>query len=61
MLSKIKAKYKSKKENFALIFIIILTICFASYFNFTQKKIKKNYKELLNNIFFKKTVNHFFW
>ncbi len=60
MLSKIKAKYKNKKENFALIFIIILTICFASYFNFTQKKIKNNYNELLNNIFFKKTANHFF-
>ena len=60
MLSKIKAKYKSNKENFALIFIIILTICFASYYNVTQQKIKNNYNELLNNIFFKKTANHFF-
>ncbi len=60
MLSKIKAKYKNKKENFALIFIIILTIFFASYYNFTQQKIKNNYNELLNNIFFKKTANHFF-
>ncbi len=60
MLSKIKTKYKNKKENLTLIFIIILTISFVSYYNFTQQKIQNNYNELLNNIFFKKTANHFF-
>ena len=54
-----KIKIKNKNEIIALIFLLILTVTATSYYNFTQKKIKNNYNEIINNIYFKKTVNHF--
>ena len=64
MLNKIKFKFKikikNKNEILALVFLIIITISFTSYYNYTKKKIKSNYNEIINNIYFKKTTNHFF-
>ena len=54
-----KIKIKNKNEILALIFLLILTITATSYYNFTQKKIKNNYNEIINNIYFKKTANYF--
>ena len=54
-----KIKIKNKNEIIALIFLLILTITATSYYNFTQKEIKNNYNEIINNIYFKKTANHF--
>ena len=59
MFNKIKIKIKNKNEIFALIFLILVTIIFTSYFNFSQKKIRDNYNNIINNIYFKKTTNHF--
>jgi murein DD-endopeptidase MepM/ murein hydrolase activator NlpD len=59
MLKSFKFKIKNRNEIFALSFLIIITISFTSYYNFTKKKINNNYKEIINNIYFKKTVNHF--
>ncbi len=59
MINKIKIKIKNKNEIIALVFLIVLTVTFTSYYNFTKKKIENNYNEIINNIFFKKTVNHF--
>ena len=56
MLSKIKIK--NKKEIIALIFLLVSTIIFTSYYNITKKKIESNYNEIINNIYFKKTTNH---
>ena len=39
--------------------MIIITVSFTSYYNFTKSKINNSYKEIINNIYFKKTVNHF--
>ena len=58
MLSKIKIK--NKNEIIALVFLIILTATFTSYYNFTKNKIKDNYNSIINNIYFKKTTKHFF-
>ena len=52
MLSKIKIK--NKNEIIALVFLIILTATFTSYYNFTKNKIKDNYNSIINNIYFKK-------
>ena len=60
MLNKFKIKIKNKNEIFALSLLIITTIAFTTYYNFTKQKINNNYKEVINNIYFKKTVNHFF-
>ena len=59
MINKIKIKIKNKNEIIALVFLIVLTVTFTSYYNFTKKKIENNYNEVINNIFFKKTANHF--
>jgi len=59
MLSKFKIKIKNKNEIFALTILIIITICFTSYYNYTQKKIQYNFNDTINNIYFKKTTNHF--
>ena len=59
MLKYFKFKFKNRNEIFALSLLIIITISFTSYYNFTKKKINNNYKEIINNIYFKKTANHF--
>ena len=56
---KLKSKIKNKNEILALAFLLILTITFTSYYNFTKEKIKYNYIEIINNIYFKKTTNYF--
>ena len=60
MIKKINIKFKIKNEIIALIILIILTSIFTIYHNQTQKKINDNYKKIIENFYFKKTVNHFF-
>ena len=59
MINKIKIKIKNKNEIIALILLIIITIISTSYYNYTKAKIENNYKNIINNVYFKKTVNHF--
>ena len=59
MFGKFKHKIKNKNEILALTFLIIITIISTSYYNYSQKIIKDNYSDTINNIYFKKTVNHF--
>ena len=59
MLNKIRNKIKNKNKILALSILIIATVFFTSYYNYTKEKINKNYKEIINNIYFKKTANHF--
>ena len=60
MINKFKIKIKNKNEIFALSLLIIISITFTTFYNFTKKKINNNYKEVINNIYFKKTANHLF-
>ena len=59
MIKKFKIKIKNKSEIFALTLLLLITIISTTYYNYTKNKIAKNYKEIINNIYFKKTVNHF--
>ena len=59
MFSKFKLKIKNKNEILALAFLVILTIIFTSYYNYTKKKNQYNYIEIINNVYFKKTTNYF--
>tara|TARA_Y100001970_G_scaffold222384_1_gene273492 strand:+ start:263 stop:1555 length:1293 start_codon:yes stop_codon:yes gene_type:complete len=58
MFSKIKSKLKKSSEIVALTIVIFITVIFTSYYNFTKKDILKNYKNIINNIYFKKTSVH---
>ena len=53
-------KIKINNEIFALSFLIIVTIIFTSYYNFTKTKITNNYKDIVHNLYFKKSLNYFF-
>ena len=60
MLNQIKNKLKKNTEILALSLLIIITIISTSYYNQSKKKIQNNYKSTINNIYFKKTINHLF-
>ena len=60
MLSKIKTKLKNQTEIVALSLLILITIISTTYYNSNKKKIYNNYKNTINNIYLKKTLNHIF-
>ena len=53
-------KIKKNSEIFSLGALILITVIFTTYYNFTKSKITNNYKEILNNLYFKKSLNNFF-
>ena len=53
-------KIKINNEIFSLGLLIVITIIFTSYYNFTKLKITNNYKDIVNNLYFKKSLNYFF-
>ena len=57
MIKKIKLILKKNLEIVALGLLIAITITFTSYYNYNKKKIFNNYSNLLDNIYFKKSVN----
>ena len=57
MLKKIKLKIKKNLEIFALGLLIAITISFTSYYNYNKRNIFSNYSNLLDNVYFKKSVN----
>ena len=57
MLKKIKVRLKKNLEIFALGLLILITITFTSYYNYNKKNIFKNYSNLLDNIYFKKSFS----
>ena len=59
-INKIKLKLKKNTEIAALSLLVIITIISTSYYNYVKKEIYDNYKSTINNIYLKKTLNHFF-
>ena len=55
-----KLKFKIQNEIVALLALIIITTVLTLYYNFTKEKINSDYKQIIENIYFKKTINHFF-
>ncbi len=60
MLNIIKKKLKKNTEIAALALLLFITIISTTYYNHNKKKIYNNYKNIINNIYLKKTVNHIF-
>ncbi|MBD1144458.1 peptidoglycan DD-metalloendopeptidase family protein [Pelagibacterales bacterium SAG-MED37] len=60
MLKKIKIKIKKNLEIFSLILVLIITASFTSYYNYNKLKIINSYEDLLDNVYFKKSINHLF-
>ncbi len=59
MLKKLRLNFKVKKEVLVLIALLFLTVIFTTHHNQKQNQIKKNYNNLINNLYFKKTSKHF--
>ena len=60
MLNKLKKKLNNNTEIIALGLLIITTVLSTTYYNFNKKKIFNNYKNIINNVYFKKTVSNIF-
>ena len=60
MLQKFKTKFTRNLEITILGFLIFLTIISTSYYNYDKKKIISNYKDTINNVYLKKTIDHIF-
>ena len=68
MLEKLKLKknlgilllIKRNTEIVALGILLLVTIISTTYYNNSKKKIYFNYKDILNNVYLKKTINHLF-
>ena len=60
MLNKYKKKILKNPEIIALIILTLITIISTTYYNHSKKKIYNNYKEAIDNIYLKKTINYFF-
>ncbi len=60
MLNKIKSKLKKETEIVALSLLILITIISTTYYNYNKQKIYKNYKNLIANVYLKKTLEHLF-
>ena len=59
MLNKIKQQIKRNNEIVALAILVLIAIISTSYFSFNKNKIHTNYKNILNNVYLKKTVYYF--
>ena len=60
MLLKIKTTIKKNTEIFALFVLIIITIISTNYYNYNKNKILNEYKNLINNVYVKKSVDSLF-
>ena len=60
MVKKIKIKIKKNLEILSLILVLLITATFTSYYNYNKKKIINSYGDLLENVYFKKSIDHLF-
>ena len=58
MFNIFKVKIRKNTEILALVLLLIITIISTTYYNYSKKKINLNFKNTINNIYLKKTVEH---
>ena len=54
-----KIVHKNLEISF-LFLLVLLTIIFTTFYNDNKRQINENYKDVVNNIYFQKTINHIF-
>ena len=63
MIFNFKKSQKLVKKNleFCFLFLLVLfTIIITTFYNDSKKQINESYKDVINNIYFQKTINHIF-
>ena len=58
MINKIKIVIKKNTEIFALSILILITVVSTNYYNYNKNKILKEYKNLINNVYLKKSIEN---
>ena len=58
MFKNLKLKIKRNLELTALISLILITVFFTVYFNYSKKKINQTHDKFIENIYLKKTLNY---
>ena len=58
MIKNLKNKLKKNLEIFGLISLILITAISTNYFNHKKKLNEEKYNNFVDNIYFKKTLNH---
>ena len=58
--NKIKKLIKKNIEIFLLFLLLAITIISTTFYNNKKLEIDVSYKDVINNIYFKKSVNYFF-
>ena len=58
MIKLLKNKIKKNTEIFILLTLIFVTAFLTSYFNYSKKKNLQTYNNFIDNVYFKKTLNH---
>ena len=58
MLKILQIKFKKNFEIFELIILIFVTVIMTSYFNYKKNLSNKTYNNFIENIYFKKTLEH---
>ena len=51
---------KKKKEVLFLVLLMMMTVIITTFYNNNKKQLNKNYKDLIYNIYFQKTINYVF-
>ena len=60
MLKILKNKIRKNIKIFSLVLLILITASSTSYYNYKKSNKQKTYNSLIDNIYLKKTLNHFF-
>ena len=58
MLKYLQNKFKKNFEIFVLVILIFVTAIFTNYFNYKKNLNIKAYDNFIDNVYFKKTLNH---
>jgi murein DD-endopeptidase MepM/ murein hydrolase activator NlpD len=60
MINKFRKKLRKNTEIAALGLLLLITILSTTYYNYNKKRVYDNYKNIINNVYLKKTINHIF-
>ena len=60
MQRNLQTKIKNNFEILGLVILIIITAILTSYFNYKKNSNDKTYDNFIDNVYFKKTLNHIF-
>ena len=60
MINKFRKRLRKNTEIAALGLLLLITILSTTYYNYNKKRVYDNYKNIINNVYLKKTINHIF-